>query len=440
MAGEAQRLSTEPGKRGASVNRGLISLTTDLRASNNESQWFQSSGERKGPFVYTRLTGEGGGPKKWKSPGDDNFRAGLTSGIINTPLTIHPVALAEDTKRITKMLASANGLKFATHMLENAALAVNSETHWAKKNNTFTRLGPIIAQEAVAAAAATTDVIAQTAVAGTGAHLEPFRFRAKLNGGLVSSPFGGPSWQAQLGEEIDTVNYDGGRVASDAEKVRNITKGTVPGIKTEQDDDALNQLNLIPFEIVSIVPDGDEKEQYLYFQANLDSFDDDYSGNWETQQYVGRGDPMYTYTGFSRKISFSFKIAARSQEELAPLYAQLNALVGTTAPNYDEDGSFMRGTFVSVTIGDLLKNQKGFFTNVKTSWKQDYPWNIGNDTRGEYNLIVPHVLDVSVSFTPILDFNATSRTDPEYLGKYIVNIKSADHIQKVTEEKAKNVV
>lgn len=405
MSGEAQKLSTEPGRTGVSVHRGIISLTTDLRTGGNASEWFQPSGERKDPFVYTRLEGNGGGKDGWKSPGD-NTRAGLESGVINTPLTVHPAALAKDTARITKMLASANGLKFATHTLENAAVAAAMETHWAKKKGDSPTLWQAIGKEALIAGAVTADTIAQTAVAGTGVHFEPYKSRGvlKKTGNLWSI--------AGQGGEIDTTQYEDGTQVNDAKRVRRNTKddSPFPGVLTASNTDWLKNFNLVPFEIVSIIPDQQEK-WYLYFQANLDSFDDDYSGNWENQQYIGRGDMMYAYTGFTRRINFSFKAVARKQEDLEPLYKQLNALAAMTAPNYDQNGSFMRGTLASVTIGDLLKNQKGFFTSIKLSWKQDYPWSIGKDTGGKETIKVPHLLDVSVGFTPIQSFNATSRPE-----------------------------
>ena len=160
--------------------------------------------------------------------------------------------------------------------------------------------------------------------------------------------------------------------------------------------DGMNQL--IPF---SFHPYSAGYEQWLYFRAYLDSFNDNFTGNWNSNQYVGRGDLFYTYQNHDRDIDFSFKAAAMTQEDLAPLYKNLNYLASSTAPTYDGNGTFMRGTLCQLTIGDYLIGTHGYISSVGFSWQTSYPW----ETQ-EGNLRVPHVLDVSVSFKPIHDFPA----------------------------------
>jgi len=176
-------------------------------------------------------------------------------------------------------------------------------------------------------------------------------------------------------------------------------------LEYKTDIDELGKLeSLVPFILTTITP---ERRLYLSFQANLDSYDDSYTGEWEGTQYVGRAEKFYNYQGFDRKISFAFKVLAKNRSHLIPLYKNLNALVASTAPTYGDSGLFMRGTLTSVTIGDLLQNQIGFFTSVKLTWQQDYLWEI---EKGDGYMRVPHALDVSVSFTPIHNFNVTADT------------------------------
>jgi len=158
--------------------------------------------------------------------------------------------------------------------------------------------------------------------------------------------------------------------------------------------------DIIPFYFISTTPN---ESKYLYFRAFLDSLTDDFTGDWSGTKYIGRAEEFYTYQGFKRDISFSFKIAAFSKEELDPLYKKLNLLAATTAPTYTSEGEFMRGTLTSVTIGDYLKDQIGFISKVGLSWDQNYQWEI--DLFDEDLPKVPQVLDVSISFTPIHNFN-----------------------------------
>lgn len=167
----------------------------------------------------------------------------------------------------------------------------------------------------------------------------------------------------------------------------------------DAEDNFQSQFNLIPFEIQTVTP----VEKYaLHFQANLDSYDDSFNADWSAASYVGRADKFYTYGGFTRDINFSFKAVALQQKHLQPIYEQLNFLAANTAPTYG-DGVFMKGTLSRITIGDLLNRQYGFIKSVKMSWDTEIPWEID-----EGQIRVPHMLSVSVSFTPLHNFNPTA--------------------------------
>lgn len=189
------------------------------------------------------------------------------------------------------------------------------------------------------------------------------------------------------------------------------------------DDSELTQ-DIIPFNFAIFSPFSDNVK-YIRLRAYLDTFNDSYAGEWNGTKYIGRAENLYNYTGFNRTIDFSFRIAALSRDELLPLYYKLNQVVASTAPDYDETQSFMRGVFVKLTVGDYLKKVPGFFTQVNLSWNKEYPWEIkagtneavaasiypsddplkGNPTVTYTNIVLPHVLDVNMSFQPVHNFN-----------------------------------
>lgn len=156
----------------------------------------------------------------------------------------------------------------------------------------------------------------------------------------------------------------------------------------------------------------------LFFRAYLDSFSDSYQGEWSPIKYIGRGENFYTYNGHTRTIQFAFKIAAQTREELQPLYEKLNWLVSTTAPTYNAGGTFMMGTLVELNIGDYLIGTKGFISQTSLTWNTNYPWEVASKyfLPGSEDGIVdtapqlPHVLDCSVSFTPIQSFTPQTGT------------------------------
>ena len=181
---------------------------------------------------------------------------------------------------------------------------------------------------------------------------------------------------------------------------------------TLEDETAISDAygeQLIPFSFSSITPD---KSSTLFFNAFLDSYTDDFTGTWNSTQYIGRAEQFYTYQGFGRDINFGFKVASFNEDQLKNMYRKLNMLAATTAPSYSKEGNFMRGTLTRVTIGDLLYRQNGFISGVTLTWNTTYPWEIDVSNKKTLNK-VPHLLDVSVTFTPIHDFNVKSDLDFE---------------------------
>ena len=168
--------------------------------------------------------------------------------------------------------------------------------------------------------------------------------------------------------------------------------------------------DLIKFRFHIITPD--RKETVLYFRAFLDSFSDNYSGNWNDTKYLGRGETFYTYAGFQRKISLSFKIAAATRKEMMPIYKKMIYLASSTAPTYGGKGQFMRGTLVKLTLGDYVYELPGIMNSVTYNWNTEYPWEIamtdpengGDKTMQE----LPMVLDCNIDFTPIHPFTPTA--------------------------------
>ena len=106
---------------------------------------------------------------------------------------------------------------------------------------------------------------------------------------------------------------------------------------------------------------------------------------------------------------------------MMPLYRKLNFLVSQTAPDYK--GTRMRGNFVKVTIGSLLDRTPGIINSVSLKWQKDYPWEINIDGpeqgKDKEMQVLPHVLDVSVKFTPVHNFiPKKSVTDSPFIFKH----------------------
>ena len=165
--------------------------------------------------------------------------------------------------------------------------------------------------------------------------------------------------------------------------------------------------DLIRFRFEAVNTEEPNKSDIIVFRAFLDDFSDQFSAQHNEFKYNGRGEPFYTYNSFNRSISLSFKIAAQSRHEMMPLYRKLNYLVSNTAPEYSPTGR-MRTPFMRLTVGAWCDRLPGVLKGVNLKWQKDYPWEISIDSpeKGQdtHMLVLPHVLDVSVTYQPIHNF------------------------------------
>lgn len=89
-------------------------------------------------------------------------------------------------------------------------------------------------------------------------------------------------------------------------------------------------------------------KQYVIFRAYIEGLTENIAPEWSGEKYVGRSEPVYTYTGAERDISFSLKLFAHSKQELQMIYKKMNRLTSLCYPQYQED-AVLKGTTLSVS-------------------------------------------------------------------------------------------
>jgi len=162
--------------------------------------------------------------------------------------------------------------------------------------------------------------------------------------------------------------------------------------------------DLVPFLIRYYNYDG--ADYYIQFRAFVTGFTDNFTPDWSSFKYLGRGEDFYTYNGFSREISLSFKVHAQSKSEMTGQYQKLNYLASLMTPNYSSAG-FMRGNFVEITFGDYLVNTPGIISALTYNIPDESPWDIARNNDGSLNSDkkLSHLIDVSsFTFKPIHSF------------------------------------
>ena len=178
--------------------------------------------------------------------------------------------------------------------------------------------------------------------------------------------------------------------------------------------------DLVKFRIGVISNTDPSKKTYIHFRAFIDSFGDNYSADWKSQSYMGRGEKFYKYGGFDRQVSMAWTVAAQSKQELIPMYQKLNYLASVCAPDYSTNTGYMQGNLITLTVGGYLYEQVGIMTGINFDIPQESPWEVGipggsNNTSigGEGNEIstdpsvkeMPMIIKVSgFNFIPIHNF------------------------------------
>ena len=87
------------------------------------------------------------------------------------------------------------------------------------------------------------------------------------------------------------------------------------------------------------------------------------------------------------------------------VYRKLNYLLSTLYPDYSSAG-FMKGNITRLTIGDLFVRTPGVLTSLNLSVDDQYAWEIAMNANGSDDntiLQTPQIIDVAVSFKPILE-------------------------------------
>ena len=226
-----------------------------------------------------------------------------------------------------------------------------------------------------------------------------------------------------------TKGLDGGK-AGPLDKIN-----ALPLYKSDTVTTSTEKNDLVKFRIGVINNKNPKEKTYIHFRAFIDSFSDNYSAEWNSEQYMGRGEKFYRYGGFDRNINLDWTVAAQSKEELMIQYKKLNYLASVLAPDYTDAG-YMAGNLVTLTLGGWCYEQPGFITSLNLSVPQESPWEIAiPDTDNGENILsdemvkeMPHMVKVTgFNFTPIHNFVPRVQQNNPTTETPIAGIDSTDY-------------
>ena len=316
------------------------------------------------------------------------------------------------------------------------------------------------------------NIVAQVPVNGTGTHFLPIKRNVyytgvdnassrALAGNQIGAPSGRPfgfdrpsrivdrssayrrtSFTSDLGEQI---NYTpGGEFVKPTDAILAVRSGNPITINTFKGKHSLDSIrsfsgkgnsdstNLLDIgqgdpsdDLVPVIFKlyGNE-ESRLMFRGFIQNINDNFNGNWNTVNYVGRMEQFYNYTGFTRTLSFQLVVPIFSEAEQPTVYNKVNSLVSHTAPTYQPDSNLPQGNITNMTLGNYIK-ANGILNSVSITVANEVPWSYSSE--GEYEgtetRLLPQVLTLSIQFTPIhskapqihLDKHIKGESSPPYI-------------------------
>ena len=153
----------------------------------------------------------------------------------------------------------------------------------------------------------------------------------------------------------------------------------------------------------SLFPGSTEKDDIIVFRANITSLNDSFNASWQPLQLIGRADPNYIYTGYSRQINLDFTVYATDRDEIKPIWRKLNALASYTSPEYSNDSIGLVGPWMRLTLGDLYIQQPVFIdTLYYTLHDSETTWEI-NIEDDPTMMQVPKKIEVNMGITIVTD-------------------------------------
>jgi len=141
--------------------------------------------------------------------------------------------------------------------------------------------------------------------------------------------------------------------------------------------------------------------KYIFFRAFIEGLSENISPSYNSTQYIGRSEPVYTYSMTERELTLTLKLFAQTKDELGKIYEKMNKLTSLCYPEYFNDtvtgiiedeetqtsyegdinvgyGNRMKAPLTKLRIGDMFgktnSELQGYVKSLSYSVDQASPW------------------------------------------------------------------
>jgi hypothetical protein len=164
--------------------------------------------------------------------------------------------------------------------------------------------------------------------------------------------------------------------------------------------------------------------KYVIFRGYIEGITENFSPSWNSHNYIGRSESVWTYSRTDRGVNFTFKVFAGSDKELQLIYEKINTLSSMVYPWYHKDAGLggknrMKPPYTSLRLGELFGNEKhnmtGFIKSLDYSWPDNSPWETERGKR------VPKHIVVTVGFQVVHRDPPDKDTPATHFHGYLAN-------------------
>ena len=137
--------------------------------------------------------------------------------------------------------------------------------------------------------------------------------------------------------------------------------------------ESFDDFDFIPLKFYSVA-----KDQTVQFRGTITNFVETFSPEWEPNKFLGNPFSYYTYNGFERTCTFSFKVFSLNVAEHIQAWKRLEFLGKLTMPQaYNGTVGAVAPPLLRFTLGDIYIAKPAIIENLTFSANEDSPWEIG---------------------------------------------------------------
>ena len=107
------------------------------------------------------------------------------------------------------------------------------------------------------------------------------------------------------------------------------------------------------------------------FRAIIESIGEEIAPEYNEVRYIGRVERNIVYLGARRTANFVLFLNAWSPRELQAIWDKINFISGLAFPSKVSSDGFLLPPIVELTIGDVYKNQPGYFSQISHTFHDE---------------------------------------------------------------------